>query len=187
MDVDSPVTYYNITNVDACPNLKYFLADIKALAKDPDSWVIFILSASGGQEPVYPTLFHYIYGGKKGNSNYEDDNLTIIDTTAFENMYVNLSNILLDKYNFESDKQRFHTGTSPKNVARFVDGGKVCNAFTIRIAWSVSCWDFRYLEIAKHMAENFNKYLIHQEETPISSELKTRVKGRDFGYDFYKE
>ena len=184
---DSPVSYYNINSIDACPNLKPFLNDIKTLAKDKDSWVIFILSASGGQEPVYPTLFHYIYGGKKGNSHYEDENLTIIDTKSFENMYCSLSNILIDKYNFESDKQRYHTGTSPKNIARFVDGGKVCNAFTIRIAWSVTCWDFRYLEIAKHMAENFNKYLIHKEETPISKELKTRVVNKDYGYNFYKE
>ena len=184
---DSPVSYYNINNIDDCPNLKPFLNDIKTLAKDKDSWVIFILSASGGQEPVYPTLFHYIYGGKKGNSHYEDENLTIIDTKSFENMYCSLSSILIDKYNFESDKQRYHTGTSPKNIARFVDGGKVCNAFTIRIAWSVTCWDFRYLEIAKHMAENFNQYLIHKEETPISQELRTRVANKDYGYDFYKE
>ena len=184
---DSPVSYYNINNIDDCPNLKPFLNDIKTLAKDKDSWVIFILSASGGQEPVYPTLFHYIYGGKKGNSHYEDENLTIIDTKSFENMYCSLSSILIDKYNFESDKQRYHTGTSPKNIARFVDGGKVCNAFTIRIAWSVTCWDFRYLEIAKHMAENFNQYLIHKEETPISQEFRTRVANKDYGYDFYKE
>ena len=184
---DSPVSYYNINNIDDCPNLKPFLNDIKTLAKDKDSWVIFILSASGGQEPVYPTLFHYIYGGKKGNSHYEDENLTIIDTKSFENMYCSLSSILIDKYNFESDKQRYHTGTSPKNIARFVDGGKVCNAFTIRIAWSVTCWDFRYLEIAKHMAENFNQYLIYKEETPISQELRTRVANKDYGYDFYKE
>ena len=102
-------------------------------------------------------------------------------------MYCNLSQILMDKYNFESDKQRYYTGTSPKNIARHVDGGKTCNAFTIRIAWSVTCWDFRYLEIAKHMAENFNKYLIHKDDTPISSELTTRVPNQDYGYEFYKE
>lgn len=184
---DSPVTYYNISSIDACPNLNSFLTDIKSLAPDKDSWVIFILSASGGQEPVYPTKFHYIYGGKKGDSTYEDKNLTIIDTNSFENMYCSLSKSLLDEYNLESDKQLYHTGTSPKNIARFVDGGKACNAFTIRIAWSVTCWDFRYLEIAKQMAENFNQHLIHKEEMPISDELKTRVSNQDYGYDFYKE
>ena len=184
---DAPVTYYNINSVDACPNLKPFLEDIKTLANKKNSWVIFILSASGGQEPVYPTVFHYIYGGEKGDSTYEGKNLTIIDTNSFENMYCGLSKTLMDNYNLESDKQRFHTGASQKNVARFVGGGKDCNAFTIRIAWSVTCWDFRYLEIAKHMAENFNKHLIHKEEMPISDELKTRVPNQDYGYDFYKE
>ncbi len=182
-----PVSYYNITSEDACPNLPKFLSDIKDLACDKDSWVIFILSASGGQEPVYPTLFHYIYGAKKGDDTYNDPNITIIDTESFEKMYQGLSTTLVDKYGFESDKHRFHTGTSERNIARKVDGGKDRNAFTIRIAWSVTCWDFRYLEIAKHMAYNINKHLLGFDEVEASTELKKRVQGQDYGYDFYKE
>ena len=187
VDPNIPVSYYNITSEDACPNLPKFLSDIKDLARDKDSWVIFILSASGGQEPVYPTLFHYIYGAKKGDDTYNDPNITIIDTESFEKMYQGLSTTLVDKYGFESDKHRFHTGTSEKNVARRIDGGKDRNAFTIRIAWSVTCWDFRYLEIAKHMADNINKNLLGLDEVEVSNELKKRVQGRDYGYDFYKE
>ena len=184
---DSPVTYYTINNVDACPNLRPFLDDIKQFAVDKNSWVIFILSASGGQEPVYPTLFHYIYGAKKGDSGYTANNLTIIDTDSFDKMYCDLSDTLQEKYGFESDKHRFHDGTTLKNVARFVDGGKVCNAFTIRIAWSVTCWDFRYLEVAKHMAEKMNKHLANIDNMPISKELTKRMLGEDFGFEYYKE
>ena len=184
---NSPVTYYNISSEDACPNLKSFLNDIKTLAPTKEHWVIFILSASGGQEPVYPTLFHFIYGAKKGDEGYEDKNLTILDTNSFENMYSNLSKELFDIYNFESDKHRFHAGTSPKNIARVIKGGEERNAFTIRIAWSISCWDFRYLEIIKHMADNFNKHLIGKENVEVSAELTKRVPGKDFGYDFYKD
>ena len=187
VDPNIPVSYYNITSTDACPNLQPFLNDIKRLAPDKDSWVIFILSASGGQEPVYPTIFHYIYGAKKGDDGYDDPNITIMDTESFENLYQNLSGILVDKYRLESDKHRFHTGTSPKNIARKINGGVDRNAFTIRIAWSVTCWDFRYLEIAKHMAENINKHLLGLEDVQVSEELKKRVLGEDYGYDFYKE
>lgn len=187
VDPNAPVTYYNINSEDSCPNLKAFLGDIKNLAPSKDSWVVFILSASGGQEPVYPTLFHYIYGAKKGDEGYEDKNLTIMDTDSFEKMYVDLSSVLLEKYNFESDKHRFHAGTSPKNVARVIKGGVDRNAFTVRIAWSVTCWDFRYLEIAKHMADKFNQHLIGLSDVEVSSELKTRIVGKDYGYDFYEE
>ena len=186
VDPNAPVTYYNITSEDACPNLKAFLDDIKTLAPTKDSWVIFILSASGGREPVYPTLFHYIYGAKKGDEGYDDKNLTIIDTELFEKMYVDLSNVLLEKYNFESDKQRFHT-TMAKNIARKIDGGIDRNAFTIRIAWSITCWDYRYLEIAKHMADKLNQHLIGLNDVEVSSEMKSRVVGKDYGYDFYVE
>ena len=187
VDPNSPVTYYNITSEDSCPNLKPFLDDIKMLAPTKDSWVIFILSASGGQEPVYPTLFHYIYGAKKGDEGYDDKNLTIIDTESFERMYQDLSGVMVDRYGFESDKHRFHAGTSPRNVARKVNGGVERNAFTIRIAWSVTCWDFRYLEIAKHMADKFNRHLIGLDEVDVPSEMKSRVVGRDYGYAFYEE
>lgn len=184
---NNPISYYNISSEEACPNLRSFLNDIKNLAPTKDHWVIFILSASGGQEPVYPTLFHYVYGAKKGDDSYDDKNLTIIDTTSFENMYSSLSKELFDNYNFESDKHRFHSGTSPKNIARIIKGGTERNAFTIRIAWSVSCWDFRYLEIVKRMADNFNKYLIGIENVEVSAELTKRIPGKDYGYDFYKD
>lgn len=184
---NAPVSYYNIPGEDACPNLKAFLDDIKTLAPAKDSWVIFILSASGGQEPVYPTLFHYIYGAKKGDEGYDDKNLTIIDTISFENMYQDLSNVLLDKYDFESDKHRYHAGTSPKNVARKINGGVDRNAFTVRIAWSITCWDFRYLEIAKHMADKFNKHLLGLENVEVPADMISRVVGKDYGYNFYKK
>ena len=187
VDPNNPITYYNITNEDACPNLKTFLDDIKMLAPTKDSWVIFILSASGGQEPIYPTLFHYIYGAKKGDEGYDDKNLTIIDTKSFENMYLDLSNVLLEKYNFESDKHRFHAGTSPRNVARKINGGTDRNAFTIRIAWSVTCWDYRYLEIAKHMADKINQHLTGLNDVEVPSEMKSRVAEKDYGYNFYEQ
>ena len=184
---DMPITYYTIANENACPNLQPFLNDIKTLAPTKDCWVIFILSASGGQEPIYPTLFHYIYGAPKGDDGYNAQNLTIIDTKSFDNMYQSLSNVLLQSYNFESDKHRFHDGVAPKNVARVINGGIERNAFTIRIAWSVSCWDFRYMEIIKHMADNFNKHLLGKEGVEVSSEMKKRIIGEDYGYEFYRE
>ena len=60
------------------------MSDLNHLSSSPDSWVIFLLSASGGEEPIYPTQFHYIIGGKKGEVDYNDPNLTIKDTVKIQ-------------------------------------------------------------------------------------------------------
>ena len=98
-----------------------------------------------------------------------------------------MSNVLLDKYDFESDKHRYHAGTSPQNIARKINGGVDRNAFTVRIAWSITCWCFRYLEIAKHMADKFNKHLLGLENVEVPADMISRVVSQDYGYNFYKQ
>ena len=187
VDPENPVTYYNISNVNACPNLPAFLDDINTLSSKENSWVIFILSASGGQEPVYPTQFHYIIGSNKGDESYDDPNITIHDVSRFDNLYQDLSLQIRDQYELESDRQKYHTGTSPKNIARHIGNNNAVNAFTIRIAWSVTCWDFRSLQISKTMADAFNKHLADVTDREVTKELTIRIPGKDYGYDFYTE
>ena len=184
---EKPVTYYNITSEDACPNLPIFLADINRLSDKDGSWVIFILSASGGQEPVYPTQFHYIIGSKKGDETYDDPNITIHDIQRFDSLYEDLAHQIKEQYDLDSDRQKYHTGTSPKNIARHIGKDTHPNAFTIRIAWSVTCWDFRALQISKTMADALNFHLAGITDSVASKELTTRIPGKDFGYDFYEE
>ncbi len=184
---ERPVTYYNISDENACPNLPQFLDDINRLSCKENSWVIFILSASGGQEPVYPTQFHYIIGSKKGDETYDDPNITIHDIQRFDNLYQDLAQQIKNQYDLDSDRQKYHTGTSPKNIARHLNKENAPNAFTIRIAWSVTCWDFRSLQVSKTMADALNLHLAGINPPDVSKELTTRVPGRDYGYDFYEE
>ena len=182
------VSYYNIPDNFTSENFKLFKEDINKLSSKPNSWIIFLLSASGGEEPVYPKQFHYILGGNKGEVNYNDPNLTIKDTATFEAMYKELSEQIESQFNLTSDIQEYHAGTNPKNIARHI-GTKdnKPNAFTLRIAWSVTCWDYRITHISKVMADIMNKYLEPKKEKTISTELTKRVSGKDFGYNFYKE
>jgi len=184
---EKPVTYYNISDENACPNLPLFLDDINRLSSKENSWVIFILSASGGQEPVYPTQFHYIIGSKKGDETYDDPNITIHDIPRFDSLYQDLAQQIKEQYDLDSDRQKYHTGTSPKNIARHLNKENAPNAFTIRIAWSVTCWDFRSLQISKTMADALNLHLAGINPPDVSKELTTRVPGKDYGYDFYEE
>lgn len=182
------VSYYNIPDDLNSENFKLFMSDLNKLSSSPDSWVIFLLSASGGEEPVYPTQFHYIIGGKKGEVDYSDPNLTVKDTATFEAMYKELSEKIKEAFDLESDVQQYHAGTSPKNIARHLGTPDMRpNAFTIRIAWSVTCWDYRITAISKEMADIINKHIEPEKEKTVSTELTTRVTGKDYGYKFYKE
>lgn len=182
---EQPVSYYNISDENACPNLRTFLDDIDKLSSAENSWVIFILSASGGQEPVYPTQIHYIIGTQKGDETYDDPNITIRDAKCFDGLYRDLVQQIKEKYDLDSDRQKFHTGNSPKNIARHINPG--ANAFTIRIAWSVTCWDFRSLQISQTMAQAFNKHFAGITDLEPSKELTKRIAGKDYGYEFYKD
>lgn len=55
---DEPFSYYNIANEDSDPNIATFLNDIKAMERRDKNWVVMLLSASGAEEPVYPSQLH---------------------------------------------------------------------------------------------------------------------------------
>lgn len=156
LDPLHPISFYNIANEQANEHLVQFLDDINHLAIGKDKWVIFLLSASGGQEPAYTTQFHYIIGKERGDATYNDPRITIQDIDRFDTLYKQLSTTIEQQFGLQSDCQQFHNGTSDKNIARHI----ACpNAFTIRIAWSVTCWDYRYLQIAQTMAQSIRQTL----------------------------
>ena len=184
LDMLNPITYYNITDEQADANLPLFLGDINRLANTDDHWVLFILAASGGGEPTYPTQFHYIIGKAKGDETYDDPRITIKNIPVFDAMYKDLSDAVEQQFSLTSDCQKYHTCTSPKNIARHI---KCPNAFTIRIAWSVLCWDYRYLQIAQTMANTIRQHIANDEPQPDLTSLTTRVPGQDCGYEEHRD
>lgn len=160
VDKDNPVSFYVVDNPDDVEsNTKRFLDDIKRLSPDKKHWTIFLISASGAEEPAYPTHFHFIYGAKKGDEGYDDPNLTITDTESFDMFYSKLASSLHNDYGYDSDRHRYHTGAGKKNIARKIGGGSVTNAFTIRPAYKVTVWDDRHIAIAKTIADEINATL----------------------------
>lgn len=155
VDEDNPVSFYVVENPeDEASNCKRFIDDVKSLSRGKDKWVIFFISASGAEEPAYPTHFHFIYGAKKGDEGYTDPNLTICDTQRFDSFYQQLTTQLQSEFGYESDRHRYHTGAGKKNIARRIGGGTDTNAFTLRTAFKVTVWDDRNIAIAKTIAEN---------------------------------
>lgn len=160
VDEDNPVSFYVVENPDdEASNSKRFIDDVKSLSRGKDKWVIFFISASGAEEPAYPTHFHFIYGAKKGDEGYTDPNLTICDAQRFDAFYQQLTTQLQSEFGYESDRHRYHTGAGKKNIARRIGGGTDTNAFTLRTAFKVTVWDDRNIAIAKTIAENIKSGL----------------------------
>ncbi len=183
VDRQNPNSYYNIgitPGMGRCPNLDDFLSDISALSEGEDKWVIVVIGSSGGVEPIFDEDFHFLYGSKIGNDTYEGQEMSICDTESFENMYQELSQTLREKYGRESDKQKYHNLLDGNMCWQYCDAEKNTNAFVLRVAYSVTCWDKGSLEIATVMADSFNKHfeVMKQKGLDLSA-----MKARGGGYD----
>lgn len=160
VEVDNPVSFYVVANPnDEKSGCKAFIEDIKSMSRGKNKWVIFLISASGAQEPAYPTDIHFIYGAKKGDEGYDDPNLTICDVQRFDAFYQSLSAQMQSDFGYESDRHRFHRGDGKKNIARQIGGGQETNAFTLRPSFKVTLWNDRNVEIAKTIAETIKEKL----------------------------
>lgn len=160
VDVDNPVSFYVMEDPDdENSGCKAFVRDVRALSRGRDKWVVFMISASGAQEPAYPTDFHFIYGAEKGDEGYDAPGLTICDVQRFDAFYRGLSSRLQSDYGYESDRHRYHTGAGKKNIARRIGEGQETNAFTLRPSFKVIVWDDRNVAIARTIAGEIKEKL----------------------------
>ena len=164
--------YQSFYNYDASANPKggkECMADLNRLANSKDHWIVTLLAASGANEPTFPTQFHFTYGAKKGDETYNDPNITLNDIDTFEKLYQEFSNLLENKYQLFTDKQRYHPNASAKFFARQLEH-KV-NAISLRVAWSVTCWDMRAIQLAQELASVLNKH-VNNCDNPNVPDLK---------------
>lgn len=180
LNTDEPFSYYNIDNETDDSNITSFLSDIKKLERSMKNWVIFLLSASGAEEPVYSTQVHWIHGSKKGDSSYSNPNITVKDIDTYHNLYLATSTMLKDKFDLESDQQKYHAGSSKMYIGRHVgdsDSEKEINAFTLRLDFSITVWDDRRIHIAKEIAALISENLANK-----SFEENENWKAKGIGY-----
>lgn len=176
---DEPFSYYNIKNKEEDTNIADFLSDIKSMIHDDKHWIIFLLSASGAEEPAYPEQIHWIHGAKKGDGGYTDPNITVKDTDRYDVMVKEVSAQLEQEYGLKSDQQKYHAGSSKMYIGRHVQTeGKEVNACTLRMAFSVTVWNDHRVAIARDIANTIRLRLCGQE--PLD---ETPWKTKDFGYE----
>jgi voltage-gated potassium channel len=155
-----------------------FMDDMNRLANSTDSWIFSLMPASGSQEPTLPTQFHFTYGAEKGDETYDDPNITLNDVKTFDALYQELAKLLEEKYELLSDRHRYHANSAKNYFARHLNT-KV-NAVAMRIAWSVTCWDMRAIQLAQELASMINKHINHCDNPEVS-----QLKVKDIGYNGY--
>ena len=132
-----------------------------------------MLAASGANESEYSEQLHFEYGGKKGEDSFASD---LASSENLQKLYNALSVSLEEKYDIKTSNQKYHDTSSPRNFYRKI--GQPVNGLMLRIAWSVTCWDYRYIQIAATMAD-----IIHHELD--SNNMKYRpdnLKQKTIGY-----
>lgn len=179
LDPDNPITYYNIENEDACPNMRLFLDDINSLSAKPGSWVIPILGAIGLKSR--PEQFHFCYNSTKHDASYEDTKSRVKDFAIFDKLYNEISSMLSTSFNYTCDKNKWYAVGS-NNIAHHI---KADNVFTLRVECFVWMFDNRYMAIIKSLAEEMSKVLEPDIEKPIPPEMLKRIIGKDFGMQDY--
>lgn len=178
-------SFYKFDNENDVEGLSEYMADINRLTSREDSWIITTLAASGANEPSYPVKVEFTAGGDKGKESLDQENLTVKDITRFKLFLDDVSGIMKTEFNIESAFQRYHgIGiNSQKLYIRKLINYPNINAFSMHIAWSVSFWDTRRIEVAKCLAELIAKDIEGRTDLNISTELKCK----SIGYDDYKD
>lgn len=179
LDPDNPITYYNITNEDACPNMRLFLDDINRLSSMAGSWVIPILGAIGLKSR--PEQFHFCYNSTKNDASYNDPKSRVKDFATFDKLYNEISSMLSTSFNYTCDKNKWYAVGS-NNIAHHI---KADNVFTLRVECFVWMFDNRYMAVIKSLADEMSKVLEPGIDKPIPPEMLSRPLGKDFGMQDY--
>jgi len=178
-DPDNPTTYYNITDPNACPNLRLFLDDIDRLSSTSGSWVIPFLG-SIGLKSRHEQL-HFCYNTTKSDDSYSDPQSLLHDYDTFDRMYREMDTIMTDKYNLPCDKNKWYR-ILPTNVGHFLHAD---NIFTLRFESHIVAFDANFLEVALNMANVLHETLEPDKPLVTPPEMLKRPLGHDFGMTDY--
>ena len=169
-------SYYSFADVNHEENLPLYMADLERLTSREGSWTLTTLVASGANEPAYPTIFHFNAGGEKGDENFEGENLVVEDMVGYRKFYEDLTAELKEKFDMDSDHQRYHNGAMVNLYVRKLKKGSR-NNIILRVAWSACLWDMRRIAIAKTIADALNRHFEADVEKVYAPQLKEKKSG----------
>ena len=174
LDRDQPKSFYNIEEEDE--NLTLFLTDLKTLTQREDSWMVTLISCSSTNE----SQLHFIHGQQKGDNGFgETQHCTIIDSTTYMQFYAAIETAMAEEFSLKICQQDAYA-IMPQNIAYSVEGGSNLNAFTLRMAYSLTYWDSKRLDKLQVLAEQMKSYL---EPSVPMPEPDASIITKGFGYE----
>jgi len=102
------------------------------------------------------TDIHWAYGAKRGDSTYDDPNITIHDVKTFDNMQKAMGEMLDKEYSLKTDCQQYHDNSNPQLFVR--KWNYMPNTIALRMAWRVMSWDARSIKILDSMAKIISEH-----------------------------
>ena len=179
-DPNNPVSYYNIDNEDACPNLKQYLGDINHLSSRQGSWVIPMAFCAGPASREYKV--HLCYNSQKHDAGFDNPGCTVKDAKHFDSFAKELASEMEELYKLKTDRNDYYT-VGKTNILHHI----ACeNGFALRL----ECVPFYFSEdkVAKikTIADVLNKYFEPDVEKLIPPEMVSRPKDC-FGFEGYKD
>ena len=169
-------SYYLFDDEQAIEGLSEYMADLRKLTAPKDAWSITLLAASGANESEYPEQLHFEYGGQKGDDSFVSD---LASSEDLQKLYNALSVSLEKQYGIKTANQKYHDTSSPRIFYRKM--GQPVNGLMLRIAWSITCWDYRRIQIASTMADIIHHELDSDNPKYRSDNLKQKTIG--YGID----
>ena len=167
-DSDAPRSYYLVDD-DMTAVERQYVDDIRRVARG--GWVVFVIAA----DSVHPEAFHFVTAIQpKLNAGTS----TVIDRQRFDELYEKLSADMAASYGLGSERDTRYLPVGKKNATMRIGAGRDCNAFTLRVDWTVAAFDDRYIAIADTLARDIASVLTPDRDvTPDPS-----LKSSGFGY-----
>lgn len=175
-DVDEPVSFYTVNDTKPAI-IGSFIEDIKRLSTGENKWIIVLVSS----DSIHDTQFHFVHKTKDGSGLPPT---TTMNEQQFQNLYKDLEELLREKYCLASDLDDKYRPVAKKNIGVITGGGTENNAFTLRIAYSVSAWDDRWQAIIVDMAKAIKGKLETPEKNDFDEKnLAWKIQGYGFGLE----
>ncbi len=164
---------------DEAEEYKDFAADLEMLASRPGAWTLTLIVASGALEPEYPEQLHFAVGGKRGDETLDGENLLINDKETYRKIYEEMSKVMKEELDLNSNHQRYHDTSNKRMVLRNINAPEA-NHIVLRIEWHKVLWDERRILLATNIARVMKKIVEGAELDP-----PTILKKKDIGYRGY--
>ena len=169
-DADNPESFYLISDQESSQAMKDYLADLRSLSSGVDRWTIFLIAA----DSVNPEYLHFVTAVQQ---KLGDRQSTVIDRELFAQLYESTSRKMADNFDISAELDMRYLPVGKKNVSYLIDGGKICNAFTLRVDWKFIALDSRSIAVSYTLAVELSQILAPEKALTDSAEWKKPGNG----------